>query len=348
MLKLIDINKNLEQFSLKNIDLEISENEYFVILGPSGAGKTVLLEIMAGLYQPTKGEIFAEDQNITNLPPEKRNIGLVYQDYALFPNMNVITNIGFGLKIKKTPKIQIQNKVKNISKLLEIENILERNVQTLSGGEAQRVALARALVLNPKIVLLDEPLSALDAPLREKLRKELKRIRAAFGTTFVQVTHDFEEAVFLADRLAVMKDGEIVQVGKTQEIMLKPANSFIAEFVGVKNIFQGQVKNDSNGLKWFESNGLRIQINTELEGSCYISLPAEEIILSKEKITSSARNCLNGKIVEILPRGRLREVIVDVGQNLATLLTPRSIEEMNLAVGEKIWATFKTSAVHVF
>ena len=348
MLKLVDIRKDVGLFSLSRVNLAVAENEYFVVLGPSGAGKTLLLELIAGLRKPTSGDILFEDKSVLGLPPELRRVGLVYQDYALFPNMNVWENISFGLRIRNVSKEAIAKKVLEISELLQIRDVLERSPQHLSGGEKQRVALARALVLEPGIVLLDEPLSSLDAPLRERLRKELKRLHSLTKTTFIQVTHDFEEAVFLADRIAVMREGKIIQVGSVEEIMCRPADDFVADFVGVKNIFQGALTQDGDGLKWFTCGDLRIQVQTLLRDECQVSIPAEDVLLSNERLASSARNSIRGTVVEILPRGRLKEVVVDVGEKMVALVTQQSIAEMGLAEGSEVWVTFKTSAVHAF
>lgn len=348
MLKLTNICKRFDRFELRSISLDVAQNEFFVVLGPSGAGKTLLLELIAGLRNPEEGEIHIDGESVSALPPERRRVGLVYQDYALFPNMNVWDNIAFGPKIRKDPKERIAKRVLEIGELLQIGDILERSPVHLSGGEKQRVALARALVLEPSIILLDEPLSSLDPPLRERLRKELKRIHSLTRTTFIQVTHDFEEAVFLADRIAIMRDGEIVQLGSAEEVMCRPADDFIADFVGVKNIFQGALVEDGDGLKWFECDGLRIQVQTPMRDSCQVSIPAEDILLSNEKLASSARNSIRGTVVDVLPRGRLKEVVVDVGQRIIALVTQRSLVEMGLAKGAEVWVTFKTSAVHAF
>ena len=218
----------------------------------------------------------------------------------------------------------------------------------MSGGEKQRVALARALILEPKLLLLDEPLSSLDMPLRELLRKELKRIHSESKTTFIQVTHDFEEAVFLADRIALMQHGMIIQIGTPEEIMRRPINHFVAEFVGVRNIIKGFLVETGSDLKLFESRAMRLQVNTIVKGNCHVSIPAEDILISKEKIESSARNSMHGTIVDILPRGRTYEIIIDVGQRLIALVTKRSLEELELKKGKNVWATFKTSEIHVF
>lgn len=348
MLNIVNINKNFGRFSLKNINLKINDGEYFVILGSSGAGKTVLLEIIAGLISPSDGNIFINDTLIDKFPPEKRGIGLVYQDYNLFPAMNVRENIEFGLKIKKISKKEIERKIKEVSMLLQIGEILESDPSKLSGGEKQRAAIARALVLEPKIMLFDEPLSSLDSPLRESLRKELKKIHLLAKSIFIHVTHDFEEAVFLAEHMALMKEGEILQYGKPEDIMLRPANAFVAGFVGIKNIFNGTLESDISGLKVFRSDKLRLFVESELNGECSVSIPAEDVLLSNDKISSSARNSLEGTIINIAPRGRLKEIIVDIGKDIAVLVTGKSMAELKMTIGKKIWVTLKTSSIHVF
>ena len=239
----------LEEFRLCDINLEIAAGEYFVVLGPTGAGKTVLLETIAGLHRPRRGRILLAGEDITHAPPERRGIGFVYQDYALFPHLSVAGNIAFGLRLRGMGRGEIEKRVAAIGRLLGIEHLLHRMPGTLSGGEAQRVALARALVIEPRLLLLDEPLSALDPETREGLQRELGRIHRELGTTTIHVTHDFEEAVALGDRIAVLREdrldeglreGRIVQVGRPEEIFRRPASEFVARFVGVRNIFRGQ------------------------------------------------------------------------------------------------------------
>jgi len=197
---------DLEGFRLCDINLDIAVGEYFIVLGPTGAGKTILLETIAGLHQPRRGHILLDGVDITHTPPERRGIGFVYQDYALFPHLTVSGNIAFGLGLQGMGQSDIEKRVAAISQLLGIEHLLHRLPETLSGGEAQRVALARALVVEPRLLLLDEPLSALDPEAREALQRELGRIHRKLGTTTVHVTHDFEEAVALGDRIAVLRE----------------------------------------------------------------------------------------------------------------------------------------------
>jgi ABC-type Fe3+/spermidine/putrescine transport system ATPase subunit len=234
LLRLEAISHRLGNFSLRNVSMEVREGEYLVLLGPTGTGKTVLLETIAGLHRPDGGKIFLNDRDITCLPPEKRHLGVVYQDYALFPHLTVYGNIAFGLKLQgKTG--DLHGTVSDMAEFLDIRHILNRKPGRLSGGERQRVALARALALNPYLLLLDEPLSALDRITRDRLRRELKRIHGEIGVSVLHITHDLSEAFFLADRLIIMKDGAIVQEGEPEEILRRPENRFAAELVGIEN-----------------------------------------------------------------------------------------------------------------
>ncbi len=235
MLKMVQMSKQLGDFHLADVSLEINDGEYFVVLGPTGTGKTVVLETIAGMYQPDQGSIIYNDQNLPDLYPEHRQIGFVYQDYALFPHLTVKENIIFGAKIKKFPIDEIQKKLDQMVEMLGIGHLLHRYPSTLSGGEQQRTALARALITSPKILLLDEPLSALDPRSKEVFQQELKRIHQRLKNITIHVTHDFNEAIFLADRIGIMHKGKLVQVGTPKEIFENPASDFVANFLGVEH-----------------------------------------------------------------------------------------------------------------
>ncbi|GAA0181355.1 ATP-binding cassette domain-containing protein [Clostridium sediminicola] len=231
MLNINNLYLQLGEFQLKNIHLDIKDEEYFVLLGPSGAGKTVMLEIIAGLYKKTKGQVLFNSSDLLKLPPEEREIGFVYQRYELFPHMTVKDNIIFGMRIKKINKKIIERELSKLVHLLGIEHLLKRYPVNLSGGEQQRVALARALIISPKILLLDEPLSALDQLNKESLKKELKKIHKNFKTTIIHVTHDLDEALFLADKIGIMLNGELLQVKEKDEFLEKPKSYLLDKFV---------------------------------------------------------------------------------------------------------------------
>lgn len=243
MLKIEHLYKKLGDFQLEDIDLEIAQGEYFVILGPTGTGKSVILEIIAGLYKPDKGQFYFNGEDLSNKYPENREIGFVYQDYLLFPHLCVKKNIVFGLKQKKFTKSEIEQKLNEIILKFKIEHLLERYPITLSGGEQQRVAMARALITSPKILLMDEPLSALDPSTKNEFLITLKKIHENRKNTVIHVTHDFNVALYLADRIAIMNDGAIVQVGTPEEIFKKPKSIFVANFIGMKDFFKNRIDN---------------------------------------------------------------------------------------------------------
>ncbi len=232
-IRLERITKDFGDFKvLDGIDLEIEDGEFMALLSPSGSGKSTLLYIIAGIYRPTRGRIYFDDRDVTDLPPKNRNVGLVFQNWALYPHMSVFENIAFPLELRKTPKNEIERKVKEIAEMLKIENLLDRYPWQLSGGQQQRVAIARALVKEPDVLLLDDPLSNLDAPLRIEVRAELKRLQKELGITAVYVTHDQAEALAMADRIAVIKDGKLLQVGTPEEIYERPKHKFVGGFIG--------------------------------------------------------------------------------------------------------------------
>lgn len=232
------------QIVLKGINLDIYENEFVTLLGPSGCGKTTLLRILGGFLEPTEGHVIFEGEDISKLPPYKRELNTVFQKYALFPHMNVYDNIAFGLKIKKMSKDVIEQKVMKMLKLIGLEGYENKNVSLMSGGQQQRVAIARALVNEPNVLLLDEPLGALDLKLRKEMQYELKRIQQEVGITFIFVTHDQEEALTMSDKIVIMKDGEIQQVGSPEDIYNEPVNRYVANFIGESNIIPATMIED--------------------------------------------------------------------------------------------------------
>ncbi|WPM05696.1 ABC transporter ATP-binding protein [Borreliella sinica] len=235
---------NNENKTLDNINLKIKKNEFITLLGPSGCGKTTLIKILGGFLSQKNGEIYFFSEEISKTSPNKREINTVFQNYALFPHMNVFDNISFGLRMKKTPKDTIKEKVKTSLSLIGMPKYAYRNINELSGGQRQRVAIARAIVMEPKLLLLDEPLSALDLKMRQEMQRELKKIQRQLGITFIYVTHDQEEALTMSDRIVVMNEGIILQVGTPEEIYNEPKTKFVADFIGESNIFDGTYKKE--------------------------------------------------------------------------------------------------------
>ena len=355
MIEVRALYKDWKEFALKDINLEIKKGEYFVILGPTGAGKTLLLETIAGFYIPDRGEVRIDGRDVTIIPPERRRIGFIYQDYSLFPHLNVEQNIEFGLKSRKKSASQDMNRkrVKEIMDWLSISHLAHRYPATLSGGEQQKVAIGRAIAIEPSILLLDEPLSALDRRTQDYLREELKRVKEEFGITMVHVTHDQTEALVLADRIAVMMRGRIMQVGTPREIFNKPLNEELADFVGIENVLRGVVRINENGVAEIEvDTGVTIFAVSEYrDGAVKVFIRPEDIILSKSIGDSSARNVMNVRIKELHDMGPLTRVKLDGERSkrieLVALITKQSREELGLKEGDGVYATFKATSVHV-
>jgi molybdate/tungstate transport system ATP-binding protein len=345
MIKIEDLNIRLLAFNLHNIKLEIGENEFFILMGPTGAGKTVLLEAIAGLVPIKSGKIIIGEKDITRLPPERRGISIVYQDYTLFPHLTVQDNITYGLHFHRTDKTKAKKDFSRLVEELNLSHLLRRLPTNLSGGENQRVALARALMVEPKVLLLDEPISALDPSFREEVRNGLKRAHQSSDITFFMVTHDFAEALSLADRAAVMNDGRIEQVGMMEDIFQKPRSTFVADFVGMKNLFAAQYK----GTKAIIDN-VEIELGRELPNTHgYIAIRPEDIVISRKSLTSSMRNSFRGKVAGVLDQGFSYEVHIQVGQVFfKSLITKRSLVELDIHEGSEVVLSCKSTAIHNF
>ena len=345
MIRLENIHIEFPGFYLKDINLSIEKGEFFALIGPTGAGKTVLLEALAGLTPIKQGRIVIGGTEVTNLPPEKRGIGIVYQDYALFPHLTVIDNINYGLHFHKIDITESQHRLNWLLDQFNLRSLVKRFPTNLSGGELQRVAMARALMVNPSVLLLDEPLSALDPNFRAEIQAELKKLQQETDVTFLMVTHDFNEVLSLANRAAVMNKGIIEQIGDVKEIFGRPNSPFVANFVGMKNLFEATF----NGTQAILQN-LRVEIGRTVDfPSSYVAIRPEEIVISPDKISSSMRNSYQGKITRINNHNFYYEVIVDVNDVLFTgLITKGSIVELKLEEGKPVYVSFKASAVHVF
>ena len=290
---------------LDNLSLDIKKNEFLTLLGPSGCGKTTTLKIIAGFEYADEGKVLFEEHDITDIPPYERQINTVFQKYALFPHMNIYENIAFRLKIKKMPKDEIDKKVKEMLKLVALEGFENRQVESLSGGQQQRVAIARALVNEPKVLLLDEPLGALDLKLRKEMQIELKKIQKKLGITFIFVTHDQEEALTMSDKIIVMNKGKIQQMGTPQDIYNEPENSFVARFIGESNIFDGVMIDDY--LVEFCSKKFKcVDKDFEKNENIEVVIRPEDI-----KMVEPEKGMLKGKVTSVLFKGVHYEIEVN-------------------------------------
>jgi len=350
MLTLEHINKAWDEFQLQDINLEVNESEFFIVLGPSGAGKTLLLELIAGIHYPENGKILFKGKDITHLPPEKRKIGFVFQDYALFPHKRVWQNIEFGLYSRKIPRSEKLKLVSEMMDLIGIADLAKRYPHTLSGGEQQRVALARALIVNPEIFLLDEPLSALDYNMRLKLREEVLKIHKELQITTIYVTHDRMEAFTLADRIAIMNKGQIIQIGTPNEIFRSPKNEFVAQFTGYDNYFEGIARYDSETkLDTIDCGQFEIQVANSREGKVKVFIRPEDVAISLTSPKTSVRNVLPGKIIGIQDQGLIIKLKIELAQNqeIDALITHQSFLDLNINLNSKVFIAIKATAVHI-
>ena len=291
-LELKEIKKSFTEGEavLDNISLEISKGEFITLLGSSGCGKTTTLRIIAGLEQPDAGSVWLDGREVTGLEPNQRDVNTVFQNYALFPHMNVAENIGYGLKLKKVPKSEIRKKVSQMLELVQLEGYEKRKPSELSGGQKQRVAIARALVNNPKVLLLDEPLGALDLQLRRAMQIELKHLQKKLGITFIYITHDQEEAINMSDRIAVMKDGRIEQIGTPDEIYNHPKTSYVATFVGNANILHGAAESiqGENAIVKIGNDKVIVKLETSQQNT--EDTGGKQHLAAGEKVTLAVRS----------------------------------------------------------
>ena len=305
MIVLEHISLSLGNFSLHNIDLRINRGEYLVIMGPSGAGKTVLLETIAGLRFPDKGSILLNGIDVSSIPPEKRHIAIVYQDYSLFPHMTAFENIAFGLRLQNVPRSETDQRVRLLLREFNIDHLMDRYPSSLSGGEQQRVALARALAVKPDILLLDEPFSALDPNCREECMRMVLALKKSQDLTIVQVSHSREEAYSVSDHVALIIDGSIVQTGSADEIFHSPKSESAAKYAGVDNIFRGTVLSCDGTHLQLDVDGHHITVKGTAEAGALVSIciAGEHITLVKESLTPSdtVLNAVSGIVTDILP-----------------------------------------------
>jgi spermidine/putrescine ABC transporter ATP-binding subunit len=347
----IQLNEIVKRFgtleAVSHVSLAIEDGELFTLLGPSGCGKTTILRLIGGFHKPDRGEIFFDGRPVTPIPPYERNIGMVFQNYALWPHMTVSGNITYGLKLKKFSKREISDKVSHVLKLVNLTGLEKRYPGQLSGGQQQRVALARALVLNPDVLLLDEPLSNLDAKIRLQVRAEIRKLQKELGITTIYVTHDQEEALTLSDRIAVINSGKLMQIGTPRELYEKPHNPFVADFIGINNLITGEVREIETAEK-------RVRVETPVgpftctsEDSfragdrCMISIRPETATVSRAEERQEGFNCVGGTVSFIYYIGNTIRYDVELSSEILFKVDVQNPwEHRPFAIKEKVYVSF--------
>ncbi len=370
-----DIEFTIGTFSLHNVNFSIRDGEYFVILGPSGNGKTQLLKLLAGLNKPKSGEIWINGTRRDHLPPEERDIGYVFQDQVLFPHMNVYNNIAFSLKLQHNTSSQIKEKVENMSDILGISYMLDRSPVNLSGGEKQRVALARAMVMGPKVLIMDEPYAALDRNLQEKLTLEARELHEQLKQTTVHVTHNQEEAITLADRLCILENGKIKMIDTPDKVFRSPTSTFVASFVCTENIYNGAVvKSDDGEILQLEYAGNEVFCNykktstkisvTEsddrgffhfarelsgITGEVTFCVRPETVDLHPSPPEKIKRNSYKGEIVKIFDRGLMFQTNIKINDEfmIVNLTMRKRFLDMKFEMGSIVYLSFDEVSVHI-
>ena len=339
--KLQGLSKHYGDFqAAEGVDLDIADGEFLVLLGPSGCGKTTTLRMIAGFIEPTKGTVTIGDADVTRLPPWKRSTGLVFQNYALFPHLTVAQNVAFGLEMHKVPKAEIGGKVATALDLVQLGHLADRYPRQMSGGQQQRVALARALAFQPDVLLLDEPLSNLDAKLRHEVRHQIRNLQQRLGITTVMVTHDQEEALTMADRMVVMKDGRIQQLGTQRELYDDPTSEFVASFVGRSSFIKGRFTDG----RFVSHGGLAVETERRLTGEAVLALRPERIHLGADAASDAnpdTGNTYRGKVESISYLGSSIDVEVKLNEidSVIAQVVNKS-RESGASVGDEVSVTF--------
>jgi len=358
-IKFENVNKKFDSVvAADNVNLEINDKEFFIILGPSGGGKSTLLNLIAGLEQVDSGTIYFDDKPINDVPPEKRNVAMVFQSYAIYPHMNVFDNVAMGLRAKKLAKQEVKKQVENATEMLGIREYLNRKPYQLSGGERQRVALARALVRRPDAFLLDEPLANIDAKLRQSVRVELKSLQRQFGITTVYVTHDQTEAMSMGDRVALIRQGKIIQTSTPSEMYSRPLNTFVAEFLGSPSItlFETDLR-DKDGRYIFEAPAFVLELpletakmrnitatirNKARDNKVMIGFRPEDLAIHKE----SLNNAIEGKIYLIENLGKESIITLKIGERLIQAVSAHP--PAGVHVDDTVWLTVDFDKMYIF
>jgi spermidine/putrescine transport system ATP-binding protein len=323
-----------ENHIVKNLDLQVYKGEFLTLLGPSGCGKTTTLRMIAGFEEPTDGEILLNNESIADKPPYKRDVNTVFQNYALFPHMTVRQNVEYGLKMKKVPKEEMKSRVDEVLRLVQMDHLADRKPRQLSGGQQQRVAIGRAIVNNPRVLLLDEPLGALDLKLRKQMQFELKHLQQRLGITFIYVTHDQEEALTMSDRICVMNNGRIEQIDVPKVIYNEPKTRFVADFIGETNLLEGQLTGENLQLEGEAIPTSKLNGQALEQGAVHVSIRPEHIILSADKNENSI---FEGTVSEKIFIGTAHKVVIKLpsGKEVAAL-APAQLDD-TLEDGTKVF-----------
>ncbi len=352
MVELREVSKSFGGFvALKDVNFTIREGEFMTFLGPSGCGKTTCLRLISGFESPTSGQILIGGKDVTLDPPYRRDVNQVFQSYALFPHLTIYENIAFGLRMKKVSPGEIKRRVDHVVEMTALGALVDRKPAQMSGGQRQRVALARAIVCEPKVLLLDEPLSALDAKLRTQMRMELKHLQKRLGITFVFVTHDQEEALTMSDRVAVINSGRVEQIGTVNEIYYKPATRFVATFIGETNIVEAEVLSRHGGrVRCRLEGGLELTVKEDTrprDGRILLSLRPEKVRLYRTN--PGGENCFPGRISVEIFKGAVDDltIVVEGGLELGALLANDGQEEMEFHEGETVFARIQPEDINI-
>ncbi len=358
MIRVVGLSKRFGAFQLRGISFELARGDYGVLLGPTGCGKTVLLETIVGINRPEAGQVWLDGQDVTRWAPEARGIGFVYQRSMLFPNLSVRANVAYGLRYHGVPRAERGRRVERVAELLRIEGLLGRDIAALSGGEMQKVALARALAIEPRVLLFDEPLAALDPPSKETLCGEIAALHRQLGMTILHVTHDQDEARVLGRTIGVLRDGRLLQFGRKDEVFDRPNSPFVARFVGTENVFAGDAR-AAGGFARIELGCGSVTANTTLTGRVGLCVRPELISIGPAGGTgvppvahrqdACATNRIEGKVEAVSDRGALvRYQVATARERFVALQAKRDYAASALAVGQAVALGFEPEAAHVF
>ncbi len=348
MISLQNVSVAWPRFALHDISLECEPGEYLALVGPTAAGKTLLLETIAGLHRVRTGTVYVDGRDVTRLPPEGRSIGVVYQDYALFPHLSVADNIAFGLRRRHATRGEAATRVVEMASLVGIGHVLDRRPSNLSGGEKQRVAIARALATRPRVLLMDEPLGALDPDTRDGLQQELRRLHKSLEMNVIHVTHDFSEAMMLGERIAVLSDGRIQQVGTPDDIFRRPNSEFVARFTMMRNIFPAEFQRSEDRLCLYICGAMLVTAATPNPAARSIGVRPEDVGVSAGVAAVGGPNRFVGTISRVEDRGAVVHVHVNVPPVFCCQLPRRVLLDTSLRPGQSVSISFPPESVHAF